>query len=47
METHDDDDRLGRMERRLDVLTSMVGTNLTLTLLALGLLWQIMRALPH
>ena len=41
------DDRLARMERRLDVLTYMVGTNVTLTLLAIGLIWQVMRALPR
>lgn len=40
------DDRLARMERRLDVLTYMVGTNVTLTLVGLGLLWQVVRALP-
>jgi hypothetical protein len=41
------DDHLGRIERRLDVLTYMVGTNITLALLALGLLWQVVRALPR
>jgi hypothetical protein len=40
------DNRLARMERRLDVLTYMIGANLTLTLFALGLLWQLGRALP-
>ena len=32
------DDRLGRRERRLEALTYMVGTNVALTLLSLGLL---------
>jgi hypothetical protein len=40
------DDRLARMERRLEVLTYMVGTNITISLILLGLAWQIMRALP-
>jgi len=40
------DDRLSRMERRLEVLTYMVGTNITISLILLGLAWQIMRALP-
>ncbi len=39
-------DQLTRIERRMDVLTYMVGTNITLTLFALGLLWQVVRALP-
>jgi hypothetical protein len=34
------DDRLGRIERRLDVLTYITGANLTLMLFAAGLLWQ-------
>ena len=41
------DDRLARVERRLEVLTYMVGTNITLTLLALGLLWQVVREMPR
>ena len=40
------DDRLSRMERRLEGLTYMVGTHITLSLILLGLAWQIMRALP-
>jgi hypothetical protein len=40
-------DRLGRIERRLEILTYMVGTNVTFTLFALALLWQIIWALPH
>jgi hypothetical protein len=41
------DDRLARMERRLEVLTYMVGTNITISLILLGLAWQIMRVLPR
>ncbi len=39
--------RFAGLERKLDVLTYMVGTNITITLVALGLLWQVARALPH
>jgi hypothetical protein len=41
------DNRLGRIERRLDVLICMAGANLTLMLIALGLLWQLGRSLPE
>jgi hypothetical protein len=37
------DDRLQRVERRLDVLTYMVGTNITISLFIVGLLWRFVK----
>jgi hypothetical protein len=38
--------RLDRIERRLVILTYMVGMNIILTLLVIDLLWQVAGTLP-